>query len=122
MGSGGLGVGGGAIGISWSFDRQHFLYFLPLPQGQGSLRPAFIVLSFPHLARAGNRILDPITCLTGPGHLYLNAVGGVGIPKDSAAGRRVFEGRLERRRGEELRGEFKRVERGWCVGGEEFRP
>jgi hypothetical protein len=52
------------------------LYFLPLPQGQGSLRPAFIVLSFPHLLRAGNRnplmiwqsreiacMLDHITCL-----------------------------------------------------------
>ena len=25
------------------------------------------------------------------------------------------------RRGEDLRGEFKRVERGWCLGGEEFR-
>jgi len=22
--------------------RQHFLYFLPLPQGQGSLRPIFM--------------------------------------------------------------------------------
>src|ERR1022692_2184419 len=34
---------------------------------------------------------------------------------------RVFEERMEGRRGEELRGEFKRVERGWCLGGEEFR-
>ena len=25
------------------------------------------------------------------------------------------------RREEDLRGEFKRVERGWCLGGEEFR-
>src|ERR1035437_6388039 len=55
MGSGASAIGGGAIGISWSFGRQHFLYFLPLPQGQGSLRPTFIVLSFPHLPRAGNR-------------------------------------------------------------------
>jgi hypothetical protein len=31
------------------------LYFLPLPQGQGSLRPTFIVHSFPQLRRAGNR-------------------------------------------------------------------
>ena len=43
-----------------------------------------------------------------------------GIPKDSAAGRRVFEERMEWRRGEDLRGEFKRVERGWCLGGEEL--
>src|ERR1035441_9663788 len=62
MGSGVSVVGGGATGISWSFGRQHFLYFLPLPQGQGSLRPTFIVLSFPHLSRADNRNLDPTTC------------------------------------------------------------
>ncbi len=47
--------------------------------------------------------------------------GEWGIPKDSPAGRRVFSERMERRRGEEMRGEFKRVERGWCLGGEEFR-
>jgi hypothetical protein len=76
MGSGASAIGGAAIRISWSFGRQHFLYFLPLPQGQGSLRPAFMVLSFPHLLRAGNRnplmiwlsselacMLDHITCL-----------------------------------------------------------
>ena len=33
----------------------------------------------------------------------------------------MFEELMERRRGEDLRGEFKRVERGWCLGGEEFR-
>ena len=48
-------------------------------------------------------------------------LGEWGIPKDSTAGRRVFEDRMEWRRGEDLRGEFKRVERGWCLGGEEFR-
>lgn len=48
-------------------------------------------------------------------------LGEWGIPKDSAAGRRAFGERMERRRGEDLRGEFKRVERGWCLGGEEFR-
>jgi hypothetical protein len=48
-------------------------------------------------------------------------LGEWGIPKDSAAGRRVFAERMEWRRGEDLRGEFKRVERGWCLGGEEFR-
>src|SRR5208282_1315769 len=55
MGSGASAIGGGAIGISRSFGRQHFLYFLPLPQGQGSLRPTFIVHSFPQLPKAGNR-------------------------------------------------------------------
>jgi hypothetical protein len=48
-------------------------------------------------------------------------LGEWGIPKDSTAGRRVFEERMEWRRREDLRGEFKRVERGWCLGGEEFR-
>ena len=48
-------------------------------------------------------------------------LGEWGIPKDSEAGRRVFAERMEWRRGEDLRGEFKRVERGWCLGGEDFR-
>ena len=48
-------------------------------------------------------------------------LGEWGIPKDSAAGRRVLAERMEWRRGEDLRNEFKRVERGWCLGGEEFR-
>ena len=43
------------------------------------------------------------------------------IPKDSAAGRRVFAERMEGRRQEELGGECKRVERGWCLGDEAFR-
>jgi len=50
-----------------------------------------------------------------------NHLGEWGIPKDSAAGRRVFEERMEWRRGQDLGSEFKRVERGWCLGGEEFR-
>ena len=48
-------------------------------------------------------------------------LGEWGIPKDSKAGRQVFEERMEWRRREDLCGEFKRVERGWCLGGEEFR-
>src|SRR5580692_2011748 len=43
------------------------------------------------------------------------------IPKDSAAGRRHFAAGLEQRRGQDTRAEFKRVERGWCLGDEEFR-
>jgi len=43
------------------------------------------------------------------------------IPRDSKAGRRVFAERMEARRKEELGGEFKRVERGWCLGDEAFR-
>src|SRR5262249_51647718 len=52
-GAAGEAEGGGGGGItaaaavcravsSWSLGRPHFLYFLPLPQGQGSLRPAFM--------------------------------------------------------------------------------
>jgi REP element-mobilizing transposase RayT len=43
------------------------------------------------------------------------------IPKDSAAGRQEFERQMERRRREDLRQEFKPVERGWCLGSESFR-
>lgn len=43
------------------------------------------------------------------------------IPKDSAAGREEFERQMERRRRAELGPEFKPVERGWCLGSEEFR-
>ena len=48
-------------------------------------------------------------------------LGEWGIPKDSVAGRRVFGERMESRRGEKLAGEFKRVERGWYLGDEQFR-
>src|SRR5215813_9607562 len=40
-----IGADGGAASLrlaSSSLARQHFLYFFPLPQGQGSLRPMFI--------------------------------------------------------------------------------
>ena len=30
-----------AMRENYEFAPQHFLYFLPLPQGQGSLRPTF---------------------------------------------------------------------------------
>jgi hypothetical protein len=48
-------------------------------------------------------------------------LGEMGIPKDSAAGRRRFEEILERRRAEDLEGQFAAVRGGWCVGSEEFR-
>ena len=48
-------------------------------------------------------------------------LGEWGIPQDSPTGRRVFAEVMEWRRGEDLRDEFKRVERGWCLGGEKFR-
>ena len=43
------------------------------------------------------------------------------IPKDSVAGRRQFAQRMQARRQEDTAKEFKPVERGWCLGDEEFR-
>jgi hypothetical protein len=43
------------------------------------------------------------------------------IPKDSETGRRIFSERMEARRREVLAGQFKKVERGWCLGSEAFR-
>ena len=48
-------------------------------------------------------------------------LGEKSIPMDSAAGRRQFARLTEERRREDLAREFKPVERGWCLGGEEFR-
>jgi hypothetical protein len=48
-------------------------------------------------------------------------LGEKGIPKASAAGRRHFARLTEQRRREDLAWEFKPVERGWCLGSEEFR-
>ena len=57
-----------------------------------------------------------------PGWLRVDRLFGEwGIPKDSVAGRRMFAERMESQRGEELAGEFKPIERGWCLGGAEFR-
>ena len=44
------------------------------------------------------------------------------MPKDSRAGRRVFGEQMERRGKEEPpEAEWKAIERGWCLGDEEFR-
>jgi len=43
------------------------------------------------------------------------------IPKDSPAGRKQFERRMELRRAAEDGDEFGPLERGWCVGSEAFR-
>jgi len=48
-------------------------------------------------------------------------LGEKGIPKDSAAGRRHFAQLTEQRRRQDLHEEFKPLERGWCLGSEEFR-
>ena len=48
-------------------------------------------------------------------------LGEMGIPKDSAAGRREFERLLEERRGQSRLQEFGEVRRGWCWGDKAFR-
>jgi hypothetical protein len=48
-------------------------------------------------------------------------MGEWGIPRDSVAGRQSFGKGLERCRRENLEQEFKALERGGCLGGEQFR-
>lgn len=48
-------------------------------------------------------------------------LGESGIPKDSAAGRKEFERRMEARRWEEQPEQWKKVRRGWCLGSDAFR-
>ncbi len=48
-------------------------------------------------------------------------LGEKGIPRDSAAGRREFARLTEQRRRADQAEEFTPVERGWCLGSEEFR-
>jgi len=48
-------------------------------------------------------------------------LGEKAIAKDSTVGRRQFARLTEQRRREDLAREFKPVERGWCLGSEEFR-
>ncbi len=48
-------------------------------------------------------------------------LGEMGIPRDSAAGRRQFESNMDRRRGQESGQPLKALERGWCMGDETFR-
>ena len=49
-------------------------------------------------------------------------LGGYGIQRDDAAGRKTFERRMEARRVEESDGEeWKTMRRGWCLGPAEFK-
>jgi len=48
-------------------------------------------------------------------------LGKHGIPKDSPAGRREFEARVEAARTAEVTGEYQPIRRGWCLGGDAFR-
>ena len=48
-------------------------------------------------------------------------LGEHGIPKDSPAGRRELESRVEAQRRAEDSDDYKPVRRGWCLGSDEFR-
>ena len=48
-------------------------------------------------------------------------LGEMGIPVDSAAGRREFARRLEAARRMEMTGEYQKIRRGWCYGPDAFR-
>jgi putative transposase len=48
-------------------------------------------------------------------------LGEMGIPAESAPGRKEFESRMEARRWEKEPEQWKRVRRGWCLGDEAFR-
>ena len=48
-------------------------------------------------------------------------LGAHGIARDTPAGRREFELRMEARRAESDSAEWKKVRRGWMLGSEEFR-
>ena len=69
--------------------------------------------SFPaYLERTGRR----------PAWLRVERVlGEMGIPKDSAAGRRQFERLMEQRRHQDEPATYARIRRGWCLGEEAFR-
>ena len=48
-------------------------------------------------------------------------LGERGIPKDSAAGREEFGRQMEHRRQAGASSDYGSIQRGWCLGGEEFR-
>jgi hypothetical protein len=48
-------------------------------------------------------------------------LGEMGIPKDSAAGRRAFEARMQQRASREDPEAYQPLRRGWCLGEKAFR-
>ena len=48
-------------------------------------------------------------------------LGEMGIPKDSAAGRRAFAGRMQECASQENTEDYKPLRRGWCLGDKAFR-
>jgi len=57
-----------------------------------------------------------------PGWLRVDRLlGETGIPRDTPAGRRQFELRMEERRAQETGRDWKEIRRGWCLGDQTFR-
>ena len=88
------------------------------PARAGLIGPSQPLVSFPwssyvfYLRRSSQR----------PGWLAVERLlGEWRIPKDSPAGRERFAAAMEERRAQDNGKEFKKVERGWYLGGEEFR-
>ena len=126
------------------FNRRHKLFghlfsgrYKSLPVGGqgGYLRT---VCEYVHLNPVRARLLRPEASLRSyrwssypqylqapsrrPGWLRVDRLlGELGIARDSAAGRRQLERRIEERRIQEQNPEFKAVRRGWCFGDEQFR-
>ncbi|MBU6410985.1 MAG: transposase [Verrucomicrobiota bacterium] len=74
---------------------------------------AFAWSSYPEYCKASSRR---------PGWLRVDRLlGETGIPRDTAAGRRQFELRMEERRAQETGGDWKAIRRGWYLGDEAFR-
>jgi putative transposase len=103
--------------------------------GNGYLRT---VCDYVHLNPVRAQLLEPDQALrdyrwssypaylTSPGKraewLRVDRVlGEAGIPKDSTAGRREFERRMQERAGRENGENYKPLRRGWCLGGQAFR-
>ena len=103
--------------------------------GNGYLKT---VCDYVHLNPSRARLLDPDEALKAfewsswpaylkvpsqrPGWLRVDRLlGEYGIPKDSAAGRRSLESRLEARRATEDGRAYYGIRRGWYLGEEEFR-
>jgi REP element-mobilizing transposase RayT len=83
-----------------------------LLQPQDPLR-AFVWSSYQYYLRARTKR---------PDWLRVNRLlGEHGIPKDSVAGRRQFEARMERGRAAEDGREYRLIRRGWCYGEKAFR-
>ena len=81
--------------------------------GEGQRLETYRWSSYPLYLRAPSR--RPVWLRVG------RLFGEWAVPLDSAAGRREFAAQMEARRQGQQDPQFKRVRRGWCLGGQQFR-